>query len=80
VRGSSATVTGPGTPGGTPGAGYAVNDLGQVTGWAPTASEAPRVFLCSGGTMTGLRTFGPDPAGEAINNHGVLAGRSGLGA
>ena len=80
VRGSSATITGPGTPGGTPGAGYAVNDLGQVTGWAPTGSEAPRVFLCSGGTVTGPGTFGLDPAGQAITNHGVLAARPGPGA
>jgi hypothetical protein len=30
--------------------------------------------------MTGLGTFGLDPAGEAINNHGVIAGQSGPGA
>ena len=80
VMWSSATITGPGTPGGTPGAGSAINDLGQVTGGAPTASEAPRVFVCSGGTVTGLGTFGPDPAGQAITHHGVIAGRPGLGA
>ena len=38
------------------------------------------MFVCSGGTVTGLGTFGPDPAGQAITHHGVIAGRPGLGA
>jgi probable HAF family extracellular repeat protein len=80
VMGSNGTITGLGTLGGTQSAAYEINDLGQVTGWAHTAREATRVFLWSGGTMTGPETFALDPAGEAINNHGVILGQSGLGA
>jgi len=74
------TITDLGTLGGTQSAAYAINDLGQVTGWAHTASEATHVFLYSGGKMTDLGTFGLDPVGEAINNHGVIVGQSGNGA
>jgi hypothetical protein len=30
--------------------------------------------------MTDLGSFGLDPVGEAINNHGVIVGQSGNGA
>src|SRR6266571_5113879 len=63
-----------------PGTATGINDLGQVTGWAHTASEATHVFLWSGGKMRDLGTFGLDPVGEAINNHGVIVGQSGAGA
>jgi probable HAF family extracellular repeat protein len=39
-----------------------------------------RIFLFSNGKMTDLGTFGLDPVGEAINNHGVIVGQSGNGA
>ena len=58
----------------------AINDNGQVTGWTHTASEATHVFMWSNGTITDLGTFGLDPVGEAINNHGVIVGQSSLGA
>ena len=69
---SSGTITDLGTLGGTQSAAYAINNLGQVTGWAHAASEATDVFLWSGGKMTDLGTFGLDPMGEAINNNGVM--------
>ena len=69
-----------GTLGSTQSAAYAINDNGQVTGWAHTASEATHVFMWSNGTITDLGTFGLDPVGEAINNHGVIVGQSTLGA
>ena len=77
---SSGTITDLGTLGGTQSAAYAINNLGQVTGWAHAASEATDVFLWSGGKMTDLGTFGLDPMGEAINNNGVIVGQSGNGA
>lgn len=61
-------------------AGAGINDLGQVIGWAHTASEATHVFLYSNGKMTDLGTLGLDPVGEAINNHGAIVGQSGNGA
>ena len=36
--------------------------------------------MWSNGTITDLGTFGLDPAGEAINNRGVIVGPSSLGA
>ena len=74
------TMTDLGTLGSTQSAAYAINDNGQVTGWAHTASEATHVFMWSNGTITDLGTFGLDPVGEAINNHGVIVGQSSLGA
>jgi probable HAF family extracellular repeat protein len=74
------TITDLGTLGGTQRAGYAINNLGQVTGWAHTAGEVTHVFSWSNGTMTDLGTFSLDPVGEAINNHGVIVGQSGVGA
>jgi probable HAF family extracellular repeat protein len=35
--------------------------LGQVTGYAQTASAATEAFIWSNGTMTDLGTFGLDP-------------------
>jgi probable HAF family extracellular repeat protein len=80
VMWTGGTITDLGTLGGTQSAAYAINNLGQVTGWAHTASEATHVFLWSAGRMADLGTFGLDPVGEAINNHGVIVGRSGNGA
>ena len=77
---NNGTISDLGTLGGTQSAAYAINNLGQVTGWAHTASEATHVFLSSNGTMTDLGTFGLDPVGEAINNNGVIVGQSGNGA
>jgi probable HAF family extracellular repeat protein len=42
---NNGAITDLGTLGGTQSAAYAVNNLGQVTGWAHTASEATDVFL-----------------------------------
>ena len=64
----------------TQSAAYAINDNGQVTGWAHTASEATHVFMWSNGAITDLGTFGLDPVGGAINNHGLIVGQSSHGA
>jgi probable HAF family extracellular repeat protein len=73
-------VTDLGTLGGTQSAAYAINNLGEVVGWAHTASEATHVFLWSAGKMSDLGAFGLDPVGNAINNHGVIVGQSGNSA
>jgi probable HAF family extracellular repeat protein len=70
-------VTDLGTLGGTQSAAYAINNLGEVVGWAHTASEATHVFLWSAGKMSDLGAFGLDPVGSAINIHGVIVGQSG---
>ena len=43
-------------------------------------TPAPAAAAKSAYTMTDLGTFGLDPVGEAINNHGVIVGQSSLGA
>jgi probable HAF family extracellular repeat protein len=76
---TNGTITDLGTLGGTRSAAHAINDNGQVTGWAQTAGDAIDAFVWSNGTMTDPGTFGLDPVGEAINDHDVIVGESSLG-
>lgn len=61
-------------------AGYAINDLGQVTGASRVAGGDRQAFVWSkGGTMTALGDLaGGDnySAGAAINNSGIVTGSS----
>jgi probable HAF family extracellular repeat protein len=52
----------------------------QIAGVSDTASDYSHAVMWSNDTMTDLGTFGLDPVGETINNHGVIVGQSSLGA
>lgn len=55
---------------------YAVNDRGQVVGWALTQSGLRRAFLWDNGRMTALKG-GAVSAATGINNRGQIIGVSG---
>jgi probable HAF family extracellular repeat protein len=65
------TFTDLGTFGGPQAAAAAINNNGQVVGWAQTGTDADHGFLWSNGTMTdlGLNFF---PA--AVNDNDVIVG------
>ncbi len=52
----------------------AINNLGQITGWAQTNTYATHGFLFSNGKMIDIGNIIP----EAINNHGVIVGYGAL--
>jgi probable HAF family extracellular repeat protein len=66
--------------GGGSSAASAINDLGQVTGYAETnAAGDYAAYIYQNGTMNFLATLGGNFAqGYAINNAGMVAGYSGL--
>jgi probable HAF family extracellular repeat protein len=67
-----------GTLGGPYSDALALNDAGQVTGWAYDANHNQRAFLYSNGTMTNISTLGGTysyPSG-GINASGSVAGYS----
>ncbi len=67
-----------GTLGGSYSEGVAINDSGQVTGYADTAGDAARhAFLWDGTTMQDLGTLGGTRSeGVAINASGQVTGCS----
>jgi probable HAF family extracellular repeat protein len=65
------TVADLGTLGGEAAAATAVNNLGQVVGWAQTSAGVTDGFLWSNGTMTDL---GPSFSPAAINDNGAIVG------
>jgi probable HAF family extracellular repeat protein len=64
------TVTDLGTLGGSQAAATAINNLGQVVGWAQDSTSTKDGFLWSNGMMTNLGNFLP----AAINDNGVMVG------
>lgn len=64
-----------GALGGTSSCGYAINALGQITGYADTAT-ASHAFLYTNGTMLDFGTVGSQPTsvGVSINGHGDVVG------
>ena len=69
------TVIDLGTLGGLNSRGYAINNLGQVTGMLVTAQGFTHAFLYSGGSMVDLGTAGGSYSyGYGINNAGQIAG------
>ncbi len=67
-----------GTLGGSESHAMAINDLGQVVGWARSATGRPRAFLWQNGVMRDLGSFQPNTYSEAwsINNAGQVVGFS----
>src|ERR1041384_5904354 len=57
------------------GAALAINDAGDVVGWAEDSALVPRPFVWRGGVMRALAVFAGKPAyARAINASGVIAG------
>jgi probable HAF family extracellular repeat protein len=71
------TMTDIGTLGGPQAAAYAINNAGQIVGFAQTSTDADHGYVFSNGKMTdiGLNVFP-----YAINNNGVIVGAGGCGA
>jgi probable HAF family extracellular repeat protein len=68
-----------GTLGGALSDGAAINDVGQVTGWALTSADEQHAFLWDGTAMQDLGTFGgPTSEGIAINASGQVTGQADL--
>ena len=68
-----------GTLGGPGSKGNAINDSGQVTGWALTSATEKHAFLWSGSSMQDLGTLGgPESEGTAINSSGQVTGQAEL--
>lgn len=73
----SYTVTDLGTLGGAQSIAFSINNAGQVTGYALTASNATHAFLYSAGTMNDIGTLGGSSSvGFAINDSGQITGDS----
>ncbi len=71
----SGAVIGLGTLGGTNSFGNAINDLGQIVGYAYTHTGIEHAYLFSNGAMTDLGTFGGLRSfAYGINNSGQIAG------
>jgi len=83
--GNNGVVTDLGTLGGTYSYGYAINDLGDVTGTSAVSDSggpgaAMHAFLYSGGSMHDLGPLDDAYAntiGEGINDNGTIVGRAG---
>jgi probable HAF family extracellular repeat protein len=68
-----------GTLGGLGSDAEAINDSGQVVGWAETSAGSSHAFLYSAGTMQDLGTLGGSSSGaSAINASGQVVGGSTL--
>jgi len=68
-------VTDLGTLGGDFSEALAVNDSGQVVGWAPNSRGYPRAFAWQNGAMADLGTLGgPSSWACGISNSGQVAG------
>jgi probable HAF family extracellular repeat protein len=69
---SNGTITDLGTLGGASSAANAINNLGQIVGWAATSTGAA-YFLDSNGTMTDLGAYNGNTP-EAIDDSGAFVG------
>ncbi len=66
-----------GTLGGDDSAAYAINDAGQITGYALDAAERCHAFLYAAGMMRDVGTLGDmDTFGSALNDRGDVVGFS----
>jgi len=74
--GSDYSIINLGTLGGTASVANAINQRGEVVGWAQDAAGLKQAFVWRDGTMSGLGFLGPYTASmaNAINNHGVITG------
>jgi len=77
VAWTNGTLTDLGTFGGPQSFAAAINNLGQVVGFAQTSTDASHGFLDTGGQLTDL---GPGFSPTAINDHTVIVGTSSTGA
>ena len=78
VVAASYSITDFGTFGGTASGALAINNSGEVTGWASvTGNSTPHAFLYSNGFIQDLGTLeGTRSAGFAINASGQIAGHA----
>lgn len=69
----------PNLPDGTSSSAEAVNDAGQIVGWALTEDDVPHAVLWQDGGITDLGTLGDDTASyaTAISDNGLIVGVSG---
>ena len=74
---NNGTITDLGTFGGPQSFAAAINNAGQVVGFAQTSTDANHGFLYTGGKLTDL---GPNFTPAAINDNGVIVGTSSAGA
>jgi probable HAF family extracellular repeat protein len=74
---TNGTLTDLGTLGGPQSFAAAINNLGQVVGFAQTSTDTNHGFLYTGGKLTDL---GPDFSPAAINDNTVIVGTSSAGA
>ena len=63
-----------GTLGGVQSIAYAINNAGQIVGYASPPNSSVHAFLYSSGMMIDLGVFFDSSVGEAINNSGVVVG------
>jgi len=73
----SYTLTDLGSLGGGSGAGYGINDAGQVVGYATNSDHLGRATLWDGGVAFDLGTLGgPESVANSINSRGQVVGFS----
>jgi probable HAF family extracellular repeat protein len=63
-----------GTLGGADSIAYAINDVGQIVGYASPPNSSVHAFLYSGGKLTDLGVFFDSSVAEALNRSGVVVG------
>jgi probable HAF family extracellular repeat protein len=68
-----------GTLGGEASAALAINNAGQVTGWAEREDRFHEAFVWDNGVMTGLGMVEGRTVATGINDHGVVVGTRHIG-
>jgi len=82
ARGAEYSILDVGTLGGTGSVAYAINDSGQIVGWAYDDQQRQQAFMWQGNTMTGLGFLagGSNSMARDINMNGEITGFSRISA